>query len=143
DTGTILFRGRPIQHQPPHRITELGIARTFQNIRLFGNATALENVMMARHCRTRTGSLAAIFQTPAYRKEEKEAREKALALLDFVEMGDVAGIRAADLPYGRQRRLEIARALAAEPALLLLDEPAAGMNETESDSVTDLIRRIR
>src|SRR5690606_28084453 len=108
-----------------------------------GNASALENVMMARHCRTRTGSLAAIFQTRAYREEEERTRETALALLDFMELGDVRNVRAADLPYGRQRRLEIARALATEPHLLLLDEPAAGMNETESDSLRRLIRRIR
>src|SRR5690606_32109413 len=143
DEGIVTFRDRQIQREPPHRITELGIARTFQNIRLFGNASALENVMMARHCRTRTGSLAAIFHTRAYREEEEETRERAMALLEFMELDDVWDVRAADLPYGRQRRLEIARALATEPHLLLLDEPAAGMNETESDSLRQLIRRIR
>src|SRR5690606_23282481 len=100
DAGSILFQGQAIHRQPPHRITELGIARTFQNIRLFGNASALENVMMARHCRTRSGSLAAIFQTPKYRKEEAETRERALALLDLLELGDIRDVRAADLPYG-------------------------------------------
>src|SRR5690606_26656757 len=141
--GAITFRGRVIHGQPPHRITELGIARTFQNIRLFGTASALENVMMARHCRTRSGSLAAIFFTRAFRDEEAQTRARALELLDFVGLADVQGVRAADLPYGLQRRLEIARALATEPQLLLLDEPAAGMNETESESLMQLIRRIR
>src|SRR5690606_3517093 len=143
DSGTIKFRGKAIQGLPPHRITELGVARTFQNIRLFGTASVLENVMMARHCRTRSGSLAAIFQTPGHRREEEETRRRALELLEFVDLADVRDVRAADLPYGRQRRLEIARALATEPQLLLLDEPAAGMNETESESVMGLIRRIR
>lgn len=143
DEGSILFRGQAIHRQPPHRITELGIARTFQNIRLFGNASVLENVMMARHCRTRSGSLAAIFRTRAYREEEEQTRERALALLKFVELDDVRDVRASELPYGSQRRLEIARALATDPLLLLLDEPAAGMNETESDRLIRLIRRIR
>ncbi len=143
DSGTIKFRGKAIQGLPPHRITELGVARTFQNIRLFGTASVLENVMMARHCRTRSGSLAAIFQTPGHRREEEETRRRALELLEFVDLADARDVRAADLPYGRQRRLEIARALATEPQLLLLDEPAAGMNETESESVMGLIRRIR
>ncbi|HLT59132.1 MAG: ABC transporter ATP-binding protein [Limnochordales bacterium] len=143
DAGTITFQGQAIHGQPPHRITAMGIARTFQNIRLFGSASALENVMMARHCRTRSGSLAAIFRTRAQQQEEAETRARALELLEFVELDDVRDVRAADLPYGRQRRLEIARALATEPQLILLDEPAAGMNETESDSLVRLIRRIR
>jgi len=143
DEGSIVFRGQAIHGQPPHRITELGVARTFQNIRLFGTASALENVMMARHCRTRSGSLAAIFFTRAFRQEEAKTRVRALELLEFVGLADVRDVRAADLPYGLQRRLEIARALATEPQLLLLDEPAAGMNETESESLMQLIRRIR
>ena len=143
DEGSIVFRGQAIHGQPPHRITELGVARTFQNIRLFGTASALENAMMARHCRTRSGSLAAIFFTRAFRQEEAKTRVRALELLEFVGLADVRDVRAADLPYGLQRRLEIARALATEPQLLLLDEPAAGMNETESESLMQLIRRIR
>ena len=143
DEGTITFRGRAIHGQPPHRITELGIARTFQNIRLFGTASALENVKMARHCRTRTGSLAAIFRTRAFREEEAATEARAWELLEFVGLAEARDVRASDLPYGLQRRLEIARALATEPELLLLDEPAAGMNETESESLMRLIRRIR
>lgn len=143
DSGTILFQGTAIERLPAHRITALGIARTFQNIRLFKDSTALENVMTARHCRTRTGSLAALFRTRTFRAEEEETRRIAFELLDFIGLSDVAFVPAGDLPYGQQRRLEIARALATNPRLVLLDEPAAGMNETESQQLMELIRRIR
>jgi len=143
DAGAILFGDQPIHRLPPHRIAALGISRTFQNIRLFGRLTALENAMIARHTRTRTTALQAVLKTRTFRDEERDTREKAEEFLAFVGLEGVAGVPAGDLAYGEQRRLEIARALAAEPSLLLLDEPAAGMNETESAELVRLIRRIR
>lgn len=141
--GEIRFKGKPVHELPSHMIARAGIARTFQNIRLFGGLSVIDNVMLGQHARTRTGALAAALKTPAFRREERRVYETALALLHFVGLGDVATMRAADLPYGMQRRLEIARALALEPQLLLLDEPAAGMNETESRALMDLVRAIR
>jgi len=143
DSGAIQFEARPIHQMAPHRIAALGISRTFQNIRLFGRLSALENVMVARHTRTKSTSLGAVLNTRAFRAEEQMTRAKSLELLAFVGLERFADAPAGDLPYGEQRRLEIARALAAEPSLLLLDEPAAGMNETESASLVHLIRRIR
>jgi branched-chain amino acid transport system ATP-binding protein len=134
---------RRLDRLPPHRITALGIARTFQNIRLFPAMTALENVLVGRHVRTRAGVLGAVLRGPATRAEERESAAAARALLAKVGLEAVAGEPAASLPYGLQRRLEIARALAAGPLLLLLDEPAAGMNPRETADLDELIRRLR
>lgn len=144
DSGKLLLRGKNIINQPPHAIASKGVARTFQNIRLFSNMTALENVMVGRHCRSRTGLSGAILRTPHARSEEKAIRERAGALLAYVGLPERAwSKRAADLPYGDQRRLEIARALATDPVVLALDEPAAGMNPTETETLRNLIERIR
>ncbi|HEX8908998.1 MAG TPA: ATP-binding cassette domain-containing protein, partial [Anaeromyxobacteraceae bacterium] len=126
-----------------HRIVKLGVARTFQNIRLFQQLTALENVLAGRHCRTRAGLLAAMLRTPAQAREERGALARALAELDFVGLRDRALELAKNLSYGNQRRLEIARALATEPRLLILDEPAGGMNEQETDQLVELIARVK
>ena len=142
-SGQILFDGRPIHHLPPHQITRRGIARTFQNIRLFVNMTVLENVLVGMHCRLRSTAFGAIVRPPWYRKEEQAARQRALELLALVRLDRYAGESAANLPYGMQRRLEVARALAAGPRLLLLDEPTAGMNPPETASMMALIRRLR
>ncbi|WP_456397392.1 ABC transporter ATP-binding protein [Desulfurobacterium sp.] len=132
-----------INGMKPNRITELGLARTFQNIRLFPNMTALENVMVGRHCRTKSWILGAIFRGPRTRKEEKETIEKSYELLKLVGLEKYVNELAKNLPYGAQRRLEIARALATEPSVLLLDEPAAGMNPKETAELMDLIYHIR
>jgi branched-chain amino acid transport system ATP-binding protein len=142
-SGVVEFGGRTITGLAPHRVTALGMARTFQNIRLFGAMTALENVLVGAHARLQTGVFGGILRTPSMRREEAAARERALRLLDLVGLADAADLPAAGLPYGRQRRLEIARALATEPRLLCLDEPAAGMNESESRNLMALIRQIR
>jgi branched-chain amino acid transport system ATP-binding protein len=142
-SGEIRFLEHDIAGMLPSKVTKLGVARTFQNIRLFNEMTALENVMVARHCRTTAGVLGVVLRTPRARREEQEARDKSLGLLDYVGLGDRAGELAKNLPYGSQRRLEVARALATEPALLFLDEPAAGMNPQETASLMGLIRRIR
>jgi ABC-type branched-subunit amino acid transport system ATPase component/ABC-type branched-subunit amino acid transport system permease subunit len=141
--GRLIFRGDDISDLAPHRIAEKGIARTFQNIRLFGELTALDNVMIARHSRTRSGTLRGVFGAPSATAEERATRAHALALLDLVGLADRAHETARGFPYGDQRRLEIARALALEPDLLLLDEPAAGMNSGEKRALSDLIRAIR
>ncbi len=127
----------------PNKVAEKGMARTFQNIRLFSNMTVLENVMIGRHCRTRSYIAGAIFRTPATRLEERETVEKSYAILEKVGLADVVNEFAKNLPYGAQRRLEIARALATEPILLLLDEPAAGMNPQETRELDELIKQIR
>jgi len=127
----------------PHRVTALGLARTFQNIRLFAGMTALENVMLGRHCRSSTGLLGAILRGPAARREEQEIVASSYAVLERVGLAPLANELAANLPYGAQRRLELARALATEPALLLLDEPAAGMNPQETAELDELIVDIR
>lgn len=143
DGGTIFFRDKPIHNLMPHRITFLGIARTFQNIRLFTNMTALENVMVGLHSRTRSEIFSAIFRTSGFVKEESEIFKKAKYYLNFVGLIKSANRLAKNLPYGDQRRLEIARALAAQPQLLILDEPSAGMNTRESENLMHLIRKIR
>lgn len=143
DTGSIRFDGVPIQGRPSHELVALGIARTFQNVELFGSMSVLENVLVGRHVRTRCGFWGALIRHAAVKREEREAREKALELLAFVGLADQAGNPSGDLPFGWQRLLEIARALAAEPRALLLDEPAAGLNRVESDRLGDLIGRIR
>jgi len=140
--GEILFEGRPVTRLRPHQATRLGMARTFQNIRLFGHMSVLENVVTGRDCRVRYGLLAALVRAPSMRAAERESKAKAEELLEFVGLSKWAGSAARNLPYGAQRRLEIARALATEPRLLLLDEPAAGMNPKESLALVDLIGRI-
>jgi len=142
-SGTIRFKGREIAGMLPSKVTKLGVARTFQNIRLFNEMTALENIMVGRHCRTRSGVLRVVLRTPRATREEKGVRDKSLALLEYVGLGGHAEELAKNLPYGSQRRLEIARAMATEPALLFLDEPAAGMNPQETASLLRLIRQIR
>jgi branched-chain amino acid transport system ATP-binding protein len=142
-SGEIRFQDRPIHRLQPHQITARGIARTFQNIRLFGNMTVLENVLVGMHSRLRTGALGAVLRTPWYLREEAEAERQALDLLDLVQLRRYALEVAANLPYGMQRRLEVARALGARPSLLLLDEPTAGMNPQETAGMIALIRRLR
>ena len=127
----------------PHLVTQAGLARTFQNIRLFPNMTVAENVMVGQHTRIKQGLFSAIGPGPRYRRAERQARDKAAELAGFAGLGDRAEQLARDLAYGDQRRLEIARALAAEPAVLLLDEPTAGMNPAETRQVRDLVAAIR
>ena len=142
-SGAVRFRGEPLGRRKRFEITKLGIARTFQNIRLFGNMTALENVMVGADTHHRTGVLSAMFRLPRHRVEEAEGRERAEELLEFMGLTRVSGELARNLPYGDQRRLEIARALATRPKLLCLDEPAAGFNPAEKAKLMDLIRKIR
>lgn len=142
-SGRVLLEGAPLGRRQRFQITRLGIARTFQNIRLFGEMTALENVVVGTDARHRTSVLGALVRSPRHLREEREAIEKAMALLEFVGIADRAAEKARNLPYGYQRRLEIARALATEPKLLCLDEPAAGFNPAEKDDLMGLIRTIR
>ncbi len=141
--GTVIFHDRDITTMQPHSITALGIARTFQNIRLFDGMTCLENVMVAAHCRTSAGVFGAIFRPAKVRKEERDTGYRAMDILKFAGLENMQGSLAANLSYGNQRRLEIARALGTEPHLLLLDEPAAGMNPQETLELMSLIRKIR
>jgi len=143
DSGTFELAGRPYRPSAVHEVAQAGIARTFQNIRLFADMTALENVMVGRHIRSRTGLLGAIFRTPAFKAEEAAIAQRAHELLAYVGIGQLADYKARTLSYGDQRRLEIARALATEPQLLALDEPAAGMNATEKVQLRALIDKIR
>ena len=143
DDGRFSFAGRDITGLTPDRIAAAGIARTFQNIRLFANLSALENVMIGRHVRTRGGVIGAILRNRATLEEERAIERRALELLDYVGIRARANAPAGSLPYGDQRRLEIARALATEPKLLALDEPAAGMNATERVALGKLIGTIR
>jgi len=143
DEGTIRFRGEMLRNATPDRIARLGIARTFQNIRLFANLSALENVMIGRHVRTRATVVGAVLRTPATRAEEQAIERRAHELLDYVGIAARGNVLAKHLAYGDQRRLEIARALATDPKLLALDEPAAGMNATEKVELRKLLERIR
>jgi branched-chain amino acid transport system ATP-binding protein len=143
DTGTFELAGKPYSPSAPHEVAKAGIARTFQNIRLFGEMTALENVMVGRHVRSKQGVFGAIFRHKAAREEEAAIRQRAQELLDFVGIGKFASRTSKFLSYGDQRRLEIARALATDPQLLALDEPAAGMNATEKLALRDLLIKIK
>jgi branched-chain amino acid transport system ATP-binding protein len=141
--GTVVLGDRNITAQPPHLIASWGMARTFQNIRLFNLMTAEENVMVAMHSHMHSGVVGTVLKLPKQRREEREARETARALLDYVGIGKTAGDYARNLSYGDQRRLEIARALALKPSILLLDEPTAGMNPKESAAFVDFVHRVR
>ena len=142
-SGSISFKGENITGRKPHSIAALGIARTFQNVKIFKNMTALENVMLARHCRTKTGFLGASFRLPSAVREEKEIRAFAMKELEFVGLAERAGSPSASMAFGEQKILEVARAMATDPALILLDEPAAGLNTRETAEMAGLIRRIR
>jgi branched-chain amino acid transport system ATP-binding protein len=143
DSGSFELAGKPYSPSAPHAVAKAGIARTFQNIRLFGEMTALENVMVGRHVRTKQGVFGAIFRHKAARVEEAAIRARAQELLDFVGIGQFGNRTAKFLSYGDQRRLEIARALATDPQLLALDEPAAGMNATEKLALRELLVKIK
>ena len=143
DTGTFELAGKPYSPSAPHEVAKAGIARTFQNIRLFGEMTALENVMVGRHVRSHQGVFGAVFRHKAARLEEASIRARAQELLDFVGIGQFANRTSKFLSYGDQRRLEIARALATDPQLLALDEPAAGMNATEKLALRELLVKIK
>lgn len=142
-SGEFFFRGDDITNWSPHRIAEVGIARTFQNIRLFQNMSVLENVLVGQHTKLTATLGGALLRTPAERKDEASAREKGGELLDFVGLSERSAEYAANLAYGEQRRLELARAMASQPTLLLLDEPTAGMNPSEATQVMELIQDIR
>ncbi len=142
-SGSVTFDGQRLGRMKRHQITRLGIARTFQNIRLWGEMTALENVVVGTDARHQTSVPGALIRSPRHRREEREAIERAVALLDFVGIADRGEEKAKNLSYGDQRRLEIARALATQPKLLCLDEPAAGFNPSEKESLVELIRAIR
>ena len=143
DLGEIRFDGEVITNNEPHEAARRGIARTFQNIRLFGNLSVLENVEIARNMRSTYSLPDALLRTPRFRRVRRETTERAREYLDIVGLTERANERADSLPYGHQRKLEIARAMATEPKLLLLDEPAAGMNEEESAELVDFIFRLR
>ncbi len=142
--GSIVFDGQDISHTRPDRITTLGIARTFQNIRLFATMSAVENVMVGQHARMGAGLIGSILRPPKVRREERDVRDRAREMLSYVGLAEkIHDELAINLAYGDQRRVEIARALASDPRLLLLDEPTAGMNPQESDVLTDFMRQLR
>jgi branched-chain amino acid transport system ATP-binding protein len=143
DSGSFELAGKPYRPSAVHEVAKAGIARTFQNIRLFADMTALENVMVGRHVRTHSGLVGAVFRTPRFRAEEAAIASRAQELLDYVGIGGLSEYKARTLSYGDQRRLEVARALATDPKLIALDEPAAGMNTTEKVTLRELIDRIR
>jgi len=143
DSGSFSFCGAALDISAPHRVARAGIARTFQNIRLFANMTALENVMVGRHLRTHAGVIGAVLRGAGTRAEEAAIEQRAVELLHYVGIADRANDLARQLPYGDQRRLEIARALATDPKLLALDEPAAGMNATETAALRTLVEGLR
>lgn len=141
--GKIFYNDEDITAQKPHKITQLGIARTFQNIRLFKDLSVLDNVIIANHLRLKSNWMSSVLRTRNYAKQEREMEQRSLILLEKVGLLDVKDEKAYSLPYGKQRRLEIVRALATQPQILLLDEPAAGMNPQESDELMQFIGRIR
>ena len=141
--GSVLIKGIDTKGMPTHKVNKLGIARTFQNIRLFNDMTALDNVKVGMHNEMKCSFLASLLRLPSYFKAEKKANQKAMELLEFMGLADIADQKAGSLPYGVQRRLEICRALASNPAIILLDEPAAGMNPSETAELMHQIRRIR
>ena len=143
DSGEVIFDRKDITGRPTHKIVELGIARTFQNIRLFQDMSVLENVLAGCHCRMRAGLFPSLFRTPAQRSEERQAVERAMRELAFVGLDDQYANLAGNLAYGNQRLLEIARALASEPRFLILDEPAGGMNDQETADLMLLIKAIQ
>ncbi|HVI73966.1 MAG TPA: ABC transporter ATP-binding protein [Anaeromyxobacteraceae bacterium] len=143
DTGTIRLDGHPIHGQPPHRVAARGVSRTFQNIRLFAQMSALENVMVGRHLRARSGFLAGMLGLGRARREDREVRTRALEVMEFLGIAALADADATRLAYGQQRAVELARALASDPELLLLDEPAAGLNMRETRDLARLITRVR
>jgi branched-chain amino acid transport system ATP-binding protein len=143
DEGDVIFENRSIRKLPTHQIVSLGIARTFQTIRLFLKLSVIENVLAGCHCRMQAGALAAMFRTPAQRREEREALQIALGELEFVGLMDHAEQLAENLSYGNQRLLEVARALATRPRFIILDEPAGGMNDQETDNLIRTIQNVR
>lgn len=142
-SGDVLFYGESLKGKKPHQIVEKGIARTFQNIRLFTDMTALDNVKVGMHNSIHCSFASSVLHLPGYYKAEKQANDRAMELLDFMGLADMADQKAGSLPYGVQRRLEIVRALATDPSIILLDEPAAGMNPSETTELMHQIRRIR
>ncbi|OGO04756.1 MAG: ABC transporter ATP-binding protein [Chloroflexi bacterium RBG_13_56_8] len=143
EEGEVIFKGVPLQGRRPDQIMALGISRTYQNIRLFGGMTVVENVLVGEHSRLRSGVWGSIVRPVRTRSEESRALDEARSWLDYVGIGGQGEVFARNLPYGDQRRLEIARALASKPELLLLDEPSAGMNPSETEDMIELIRRVR
>jgi branched-chain amino acid transport system ATP-binding protein len=143
DAGTVLFNSVPVHCSSPHEIAGLGLSRTFQHIRLFPRMTSLENIMVGRHVKSRAGFIPSMLNLPWTWREEREIRDKALAVMDFLGIGNLAHTEATSLSYGQQRSVELARALAGEPSMLLLDEPAAGLNMRESADVAGVIGKIR
>ncbi len=141
--GSVLINGIDTKGMPTHKVNRLGIARTFQNIRLFSDMTALDNVKVGMHNEIKCSFISSLLHLPSYHKAEKKANRKAMELLEFMGLQDVAHVKAGSLPYGVQRRLEIVRALASNPSIILLDEPAAGMNPSETTELMHQIRRIR
>ncbi len=141
--GDIIFNGKSVEGKKPHQITSLGIARTFQNIRLFPQMTVLENCLIGAHLHLHAGVISSVLHLKSQKQEETAARNRAMELLKFVGLADDADSIASSLPYGKQRKLEIARAMSTTPKLLLLDEPAAGMNDSETAALSDLIRALR
>ncbi len=143
DSGTIRLKGQPVNGKAVHDLVKMGIARTFQNVELFSSMSVLENILVGLHSRTTCGLLGSVLKTPRIRNEERMARQKASELLEFVGLSDHADRKSGNLPFGWQRLLELARALASEPDLILLDEPAAGLNMSETDMLGELIQNIR